>query len=496
VDYYIHDINRSGISENLPYDFISNRVNIDPSGVIKEIATLPRTLADLDKIRRMLNGGDYVLYVYHKETGPNAYFEVGTNPRNDMFFDYSLYPDSDVKVYGQDARVAFYNRIKGESAFTSSIYGDSVPVNPGVLGRISNSLVEVIDYSGSDQIKIPVYPTYDASSKTLDFSIYGASLDLENIHSFIENGINGTPVSANLWYNPDDSISATVPVKLYLYQGSDTTVDAGESYFSIEFDLTVVSEEGDEVNPNQGTATQTWEVPANSTIVVKYTEDSVTLSKNISNSDVDKIILSDGRVNDLDGAVIDLPATLDAKIFSLITEVSSEIDGIKRFFTDSGTYTMKLDLASGGHSLVGYYRNTIDYITGTFTVKSAPTYPISVNDMRIHEGSTEDLCFYRPSKGNLGATSFNLSFTQRERPGKGALVDDFSLSSSSVFFEDGEIEKCIQITASEDTHFDWVHDAYLDISSPSSGQALSRSQVKISILDSYGFQNRISFKER
>jgi len=42
----------------------------------------------------------------------------------------------------------------------------------------------------------------------MDFSINGASLDLENIHSFIENGINGTPVSANVWYNPDDSISA------------------------------------------------------------------------------------------------------------------------------------------------------------------------------------------------------------------------------------------------------------------------------------------------
>ncbi|HIF60582.1 MAG TPA: hypothetical protein EYQ26_13990 [Rhodospirillales bacterium] len=496
MDYYIHDINRSGISENLPYDFISNRVNIDPSGVIKEIAALPRTLADLDEIRRMLNGGDYVLYVYHKEAGPSAYFEVGTNPRNDMFFDYSLYPDSDVKVYGQDARVAFYNRIKGESAFTSSIYGDSAPVNPGVLGRISNSLVEVIDYSGSDRIKIPVYPTYDASSKTLDFSINGASLDLENIHSFIENGINGTPVSAHLWYNPDDSISATVPVKLYLYKGSDTNLDAGEGYFSIEFDLTVASEEGGEENPNQRTATQTWEVPADSTIIVKYTEDTVTLSKNISNSDVDKIVLSDGTINDLDGALIGQPSTLNAKILSLITEVSSSIDGIKGFFTGGGTYTMKVDLASGGHSLVGYYRNTIDYITGTFTVESTPTYPISVNDMRIHEGSTENLCFFRPSQGNLDATSFSLSFTQRERPGKGAFADDFLLSSSIVSFAVDEVEKCVQITASEDTHFDWVHDAYIDISSPSSGQALSRSRVKISILDSYGYQNRISFKER
>ena len=496
MDYYIHDINRSGISENLPYDFISNRVNIDPTAVIKEIAALPRTFAEIDNIRRMLNGGDYVLYVYHTETGPSAYFEIGTNPRNDMFADYSLYQNFDVKVFGQDARDAFFNRLKSESAFTSNIYGVSAPLNPGVLGRISNSLIEVIDYSGSDQIKIPVYPTYDAASKTMDFSINGASLDLENIHSFIENGINGTPVSANVWYNPDDSISATVPVKLFLYQGNDTTVDPGEGYFSIEFDLTVTSAEGSEENPGQRTATQTWEVQANSEIIVKYTEDSLTVTKIISNNDIDTLVLSDGHVNDLDDALIGQPSTLNAKILTLIAEVSSDIDGIKGFFTDSGTYTLKVDLAAGGHSLVGYYRNTIDYITGTFTVKSTPTYPISVNDMRIHEGSTEDLCFYRPSKGNLEPASFNLSFTQRERPGKGALADDFSLSTSTVNFADGETQKCVQITATEDTHFDWVHDAYIDISSPSSGQALSRSQVKISILDSYGYQNRISFKER
>ncbi|MDA0849333.1 MAG: Ig-like domain-containing protein, partial [Verrucomicrobia bacterium] len=427
MSYYVHDINRSGISNNFPYDFISNRVTIDPTAVIKEIAAFPRTLAEIDNIRRMLNGGDYVLYVYHKEAGPSAYFEIGTNPRNDMFADFSLYQNFDVHVYGQDARDAFFNRLNSESAFTSNIYGDSAPVNSGVLGRISNSLIEVIDYSGSDQIKIPVYPTYDAASKTMDFSINGASLDLENIHSFIENGINGTPVSANVWYNPDDSISSVVPVKLYLYKGTDTNLDPGEGYFSIEFDLAVSSTEGTEENPKLRTATQTWEIPADSTIIVKYTEDTVTLSKNISNSDADKIVLSDegSSVNDLDDALIGQPSTLNAKILTLITEVSSSIDGIKGFFTDGGTYTMKVDLASGGHSLIGYYRNTIDYITGTFTVKSTPTYPISVNDMRIHEGDTEDLCFYRPSKGNLDATSFNLSFTQRERPGKGAFADDF-----------------------------------------------------------------------
>ena len=187
-----------------------------------------------------------------------------------------------------------------------------------------------------------------------------------------------------------------------------------------------------------------------------------------------------------EGSQINQPTSLDTKIQSLISRVSGSIGGIQSFFTDGGTYTLKLDLGSGGHSLIGYYRNTIDYITGTFTTKSSPSYPISVSDMRIDEGLTKDLCFNRPSKGDLSATSFNLTFTQRERPGKGAFADDFSLSSSTVSFATNETQKCVQLTATTDIHFDNIHDAYLDISAPSNGQALSRSRIKISILDSYG----------
>ena len=54
-------------------------------------------------------------------------FEVGTNPRNDMFWDYAS--GSNDRLYGQSARTAFYNRVSAESAFSSSIYGDSAPVN-------------------------------------------------------------------------------------------------------------------------------------------------------------------------------------------------------------------------------------------------------------------------------------------------------------------------------------------------------------------------------
>ena len=230
MSYYVQDINRSGISDNFPYDFISNRLTIDPTTVIKEIAALPRTLADIAKIRRMLNGGDYVLYTYHKDSLVNAYFEIGPNPRSDMFWDYSS--GSSVRIYGDDARASFFNRLKNEVAFDSNIYGSSAPANTSVLGQIAKSLVEVIDYSGLNPTIIPVYPDYDETSKTADFSIDGTSFNLENLHNFIENSFSGNPITANVWFNPDDSITGTVPIKLFLYEGNDTSIDVGESYFS------------------------------------------------------------------------------------------------------------------------------------------------------------------------------------------------------------------------------------------------------------------------
>ena len=193
---------------------------------------------------------------------------------------------------------------------------------------------------------------------------------------------------------------------------------------------------------------------------------------------------------------IQQPSNLDVKILTLIDRVSDKITGIKSFFEDGGTYTYKLDLGTGGHSVIDFDRNTVDFITGTFKTKSSPSYAISVNDMRIHEGETEDLCFYRPSKGDLSAVTLSLSFTQRERPGKGALADDFTLSSSTEEFADNDTKVCIQVTAEDDTYFDWVHYAYLDISVSSGSSNLSRDRLRISLLDSYGYQNRISWKAK
>ena len=182
------------------------------------------------------------------------------------------------------------------------------------------------------------------------------------------------------------------------------------------------------------------------------------------------------------------------KILNIISTISDDISGVQGFFQNGESYTFKIDF--GGFSLIDYERNTVDVIKGTFKVSSSPTYAINVDNVEVREDETANICFYRPSVGDLSATSMNLSFTQRERPGRGAFADDFSLSSNTVTFDEGDTQACIQVTGSVDNHFDWFHDAYINISQPTNGQKLSRDVFKIRIRDAFGAQNRIGWYER
>ncbi len=488
--YYVFDILKSGISSNLPYDFISgDTVTINPEAVVQDIATLPRMYKDLDSIRNLFTGDDYIYFAYHDDNSEVARFEAGTNPRNDMFEDLS---NADVRVYGQAARDAFYNKLVSNSTFNTDVYGSGAPTNSSIIGRIANSYIEISDYVGNTELKIRVTPTFDKTSSTLDYS-YAGSLNLTNIKDFIANGINGNPVFAKIWFNPDSSISKTVPVKLYLYEGNNTVVDSDEGYFLIEFNLSVSSSEtGSDIGSN---ATQIWEIPASTVITASYTQNGTTISTQVTNSEVDRISLTDVSESDIENSFIPKPASLDVKLLNLISRVSNNIVDIQSFFVDDGVYTLKLDLGSGGNSIIGFDRNIVKYITGTFKAATNPIYPINVDDYIIDEGSATNICFTRPAEANLVQTSFDLSFTQRDRPGKGGFADDFTLSNTTVNFAAGDTQSCVTFTAVEDTHFDWAHDIFIDISAPSNDQIISRSRFKVTILDRY-YPNRISWKRR
>ena len=488
AQYYIFDVLRSGISSNLPYDFVDNSVNINPELIVQDVSNLPRMYKDLDAIRASFKGDDYILFEYDNEGALNAYFEAGTHPSNDMFWDVSGGFDSQLRIYGQDARTAFFNRLAENPNLDESFYGTSAPQNNSIIGRIANSFVEIGDYSGDEEIKLQVTPTYDYANKTLDYSLT-SSLDLENILDFVEDGIGGNPLNAKIWFNPDGSIESTVPVKLYVYEGDDTSIDSSESYFEMSFNVTLSSNASG--NANNYEATQVWAIE-DSEILVSYTEDGVTTSQTVTNFDEDQITVVDSNIGDTADSFDEI-ANLNLKLLNLISKVSDNISGVQDFFVDGGTYTIELDLGSGGHSLVAFDRNIVENITGTFTTKSAPTYAISVNDMIIKEDNSKDICFNRSSNGDLSATEFDLSFTQRERPGKGGFEDDFTLSDTAIVFNEGDVQSCTTFSAIKDTHFDWAHDIYLDISEPSNGQTLSRSRMKVTILDLY-FPNRIDWR--
>ena len=492
AQYYIFDVLRSGISSNLPYDFVDDSVNINPELVVKDIAVLPRMYKDLDTIRALFRGDDYVLFNYDRDSALAAYFEAGTNPSNDMFWNRET---ESSRIYGQAARTAFFNKLKEDPNLNKDFYGESAPTNTSVIGRIANSYIEITDFNGSDEIILQVTPTYDYQTQTLDYSVE-SSLDLDNIKDFIKNGINGNPLNAKIWYNPDGSIKSIVPIKLYLYEGDDASIDANEGYFEMSFNLNVSSSSSG--NTNNYEATQVWTIEENSEISVSYSEDGVTISQTVTNIDEDKITLVDSNTGDTADSLdsyITQPSNLNLKLLNLISKVSDKISGIQNFFEDGGKYTIELDLGSGGHSLVAFDRNIVKNITGTFTTKSSPTYAISVNDMIINEGDSKDICFSRSSNGDLSATEFDLSFTQRERPGKGGLADDFTLSDTTIVFDENATQSCIVFSAIKDTHFDWAHDIYLDISEPSNGQSISRSRIKITILDIY-FPNRIDWRRK
>jgi len=270
-----------------------------------------------------------------------------------------------------------------------------------------------------------------------------------------------------------------MPLKLYLYHGTDDVVSEAEDYFSIEFDIKV----------SASTNALLLTIEAGEEVSAKYHSGSVVIEKTITNEMADSILISG------DEDTLQRPSSLTEKVLRLLQEVSDEISGIKNFFSDDGEYFFKVDMGGGDKfSIVDYYYNTVDVISGTFKTKSTPSSGIFVRDvLKVNEGSSGQICFSRRAGTNdLADTSFNISFEEIDRPGRGADNDDFTLSSNSVSFEAGEVEKCVTITAASDKFFDWIHEARFNLSSPTSGEELARNEFLVRIYDNDLNSNRLN----
>jgi hypothetical protein len=466
ANYYIPDIVRTGIISNAPYDFIENQLTIDPTNVIAEMAQLPTFFKDTDEIRRMFNSDDYMLFEYHHNPYVD-YFEFDTVPRNDYFKD----GQSGQAYRGQEARDAMFSKLQTEETFDESIYGNIAPRSK-VIGKISKPFIEIIELT-SEQTLHPIFPIYNAKSKTLDYSLNGASFDLDNIKNIVTNSINANNFIANFFFSPDDTVTASIPLKLFIHKGSDDVLDPNESYFEISF----------AINVSSNTNGQTIELPVGSEIVAKYFEDDLVITKTIINNDADILSLTASDTSN--------QPEVSLSLLRLVPKVTGSLPGIEDFFNSEGEYFYKLDLTPSGHSIIDYDRNTVDIIQGSFSVSKNSAFPINAHDLELNEGQTKNLCFWRSAESALSPTTLSLSFSERDRPGRGALADDFRLSSNEISFASDETQSCITVTANDDVHFDWMHEAFLDISNPTNGQSLSRNQVRIRITDSLGSNNRI-----
>ena len=468
--YYIFDILRTGVISDTPYDFIKNYLTVDPTTTINEIAQLPKDFSEVDEIRRMFNVDDYVLIDFYKTSDCTYQFEFGSNPRNDYYNERGCTTQNE--YYSQDARDAMHNLLSSESVWNSTA-GDKAPKSK-VLGRLSAPYIEIVDYLNSDgsEVIYDVYPLHEKGSKVLDLSLKGASIDLNNLKDFLSNGIGNTPLNANIYFNPDDSITGTVPITLSLYQVNEGTVpnataESGEDYMQIDFSL--------DVQPTSDGLMFT--LPANAEVTAVYYSGSVAITKKVINTEADSITINDGLINQ--------PSNLNVKLLNLLGTISDEIDNIEDFFTDNGSYFYQLYLNS--YSIIDYHRNTVDYIQGSFTTKeNTSDRAVFVRDMYINEGETKNLCFFRSAGGNLPALDIDISFQERERPGRGGDINDFILGADKVSFAENDLEKCITFEAVTDYWFDWMHVIYLDLSTENP-EHLSREQISIMIQDPLGF---------
>ena len=466
-NYYVPDILRTGILSKVPADFIKNQLTINPSTVIEEMSKLPKFFKDLNVARRLFNNDDYVLIQLYDgaQESDVHYFEAGTSPRNDW---YGLMTGGGFTVnrYGQGARDMFFEALKNNPHFDETHYGSAAPKS-SVLGRIAKPYIEFVDYQNDTGAPIlyPIYPTYDKNSKTLDVSLKGAEIDLENIKEFIQKGLNDRPLMINVAVNPDDSISGTMPLELYLFKGQDEQLSPGETFFKLSFNLDVEADAaGLLVNLN-----------ADETIVAEYSNGNFVISTELKNTELDRIFIEDG--------LQEKPSNVALKVLRLLGSVQDEIGSLQDFFEHDAFYYFKVDLGDGAFSINDYDRNTVDKIVGSFKVSSSPTNGIFVQDVELNEGESKEICFTRPAAGTLGETRFALSFTERDRPGRGGLASDFSLSSTEIVFSDTDTRQCTTITAHLDTAFDWVQEIFLDVGTPTNGVLLSRDQLRVRVFD-------------
>ena len=332
----------------------------------------------------------------------------------------------------------------------------------GNYTQLNDSKITLTDYLNGDESNATTHSLYAQhdGNNTLVADLVGGKLDLENLQSLIDGTGTSTPLDLNFTLGNIPSGSGTSTVTIRLYQGDDTTQIVGtEDYI----ELAVL------VNWSADGTTMTLTLPAGQAITGTYYDRSGTaIELSISNTDDDVLSVT--------AAGPDTPATFAVKLSSLLNSLTGQVSGLSSFFSDGGEYTYQVTF--GDMTLYDIDNNSFNIIQGTFGVASAPPVAIYVDDSIVNEGDGTATITFNLTE----AASSDVTVDYSIAGGTAISGTDYGLSAGTVTIAAGDTSATVTITLTDDSSGESNETILIGLSN-ATGASLSRSQIKVTIVD-------------
>ena len=149
---------------------------------------------------------------------------------------------------------------------------------------------------------------------------------------------------------------------------------------------------------------------------------------------------------------------------------------LSSFFSDGGEYTYQVTF--GDLTLYDIDNNSFNIIQGTFGVASAPPVAIYVDDLVVNEGDGTATVTFNLTEAVSSAVTFDYTVAG----GTAISCTDYGLSAGTVTIAAGETSATITITLTDDSTGEANETILIGLSN-ASGATLSRSQIKVTIVD-------------
>ena len=444
------------ISTSTPHNLIDNKGSFDPLDVIREISQIPWKLSDVEKMRSLLGYNENV-NIFFKESneigGTRRSISLTALPWKDNYTD-----DNNVEFLGIDARTKFFEAINAWNPaaklnLDSTYLGGSSFPESKALFRLSSQGAYTFQVGNPDE-RIWIVPEIEFSGNTTYMlgNFYGQNIDLETLQDIAKNGIGTKTVSVNGSLEINGDISGTLPIKLYLYEGSDDILNAGEGYFSIETNISFSptnDPQGRTDNNLRDGIRRAMRLTLAAGEEIKFTfndSNGTKIEKTIINNDIDTNIIED------ESGSINIPTSLVDKVLVALNAIGLDYsNAIAEFFKEQGQYTYKITF--GDYFIMPWDFTYSNAIKGTFTVASDPSVAVywSGGLLYIGENTSQNLCFHT-NKSNPEDITISLAPIFGSGPGY-ADSSDFTISKTSITIPattGSSQQQCTTITALRD----------------------------------------------